>query len=69
LALTQDKRIKVRSVASNIAISLLRQSEHCGTPPYQLNRQELGKLISDALLIGLSPNSTSYAVDFINGKI
>jgi hypothetical protein len=69
LDLTQDKRIRVRSVASNIAISLLLQSEHCGTPAYQLNRQELGELINHALLIGLDTSSTSYAVDFINGKI
>jgi len=69
LDLTQDKRIRVRSVASNMAISLLRQSEHCGTLAYQLNRKELGDLINHALLIGLNASSTSYALDFINGKI
>ncbi len=69
LALTQDKRIRVRSVASRIAIALLLQAEHCGTPAHQLNCQELGELINNALLIGLELNSTSFAVNFINGKI
>jgi hypothetical protein len=69
LDLTQDKRIRVRSVASCIAIALLLQSEHCGTPAHQLNRTDLGELINNALLIGLDSSSISFAVDFINGKI
>jgi hypothetical protein len=69
LDLTQDKRIRIRSTAVHIAIILILQSEHCGNSAYQLNRQELGELINYALLMGLSTNSTSFAVDFINGKI
>jgi hypothetical protein len=69
LDLTQDKRISVRSVASRIAIALLLQSEHCGTPAHQLNRTDLRGIINKALLIGLNSNITSFAVDFINGKI
>jgi hypothetical protein len=69
LDLTQDKRIRVRSVASRIAIVLLLQSEHCGTPAHQLNRKDLGELMNNALLIGLDCSSISFALDFINGKI
>lgn len=69
LALTQDERIRVRSAAANMAISLLRQSEHCGTPSHQLNRQKLQDTIARALAIGLDASSTSYALDFISGEI
>jgi hypothetical protein len=68
LDLTQDRRIRVRSYACKVAIVLLLQSENCGTPVYQLNRQDLADLINHALSIGLDTSNTSFAVDFINRK-
>ncbi len=68
LNLTQDKRIRIRSFATRIAIVLLLQSEHCGTPAYQLNRKELTTIVNNALLMGLDAGNTSFALDFINGR-
>lgn len=68
LNLTQDQRIRVRSAASKIAIALLLQAEHCGTPAYQLNRKELVNLLERSLMLDLDTSSTSYVSEFINGQ-
>jgi hypothetical protein len=69
LDLVQDSRIRVRSWASHLAISLLRQSEQCQTPAFHLGREMLKPLIKTAISMKLEPNTMSYAQDFLQGKI
>lgn len=68
LDFTQDRRIRVRSYACCAAIALLLQSESCGTPSYQLNKEELKALVSKARSLGLEPGSTSFVINFIQGN-
>jgi hypothetical protein len=69
LNLLQDRRMKVRSMASNITISLLRRSEACEIPSYQLERERLKSLIKSAVLMGLDKSSESYALSFLKDEI